>query len=530
MPPELETLTDDTAYPTPDLLLSAIVDSSDDAIISKNLNGIVTSWNRSAQRVFGYTAEEMVGQPILRLLPPENQEEETRILARLRRGERVDHYETVRVCKDGRRIDVSLTISPIRNASGKIIGASKIARDITEQKRAVARLAIANEELARANRLKGEFISTLSHELRTPLNAILGWIQLLKEKPSPDDVEQGLIVIERNVRAQSQLIEDLLDMSRIESGKLALDVQRLDLPAVVHAAIESVEPAALAKCIRLSSTFGSLDGSVMADKNRLQQIVWNLLINAIKFTPKGGSVRVTIERVHSHVEIAVADTGAGIAPEFIHQIFDRFSQGDSSTTRRHGGLGLGLSIVKHLVELHGGTVRASSPGLDQGATFVVSLPVLTVAESADRGTMQMRNQAADEPAWKRELNGVDLLLVDDDVDSAAVLRRILERRGAKVRTAASMEEALACFKEAMPDVLVSDIGMPEHDGYELIERIRALPDGQTVPAVALTALARSEDRTRAVRAGFQMHVAKPVDAFELIAIVGNLASLRPTSR
>ncbi len=517
-------------FPTPDLLLAAIVDSSDDAIISKNLDGIITSWNRSAERVFGYGADEMVGKSILRLLPPERQDEEIDILARLRRGERVDHFETIRVRKDGQRIDVSLTISPVRSRTGEIIGASKIARDITDQKRAIQKLARANDDLARANRLKGEFISTLSHELRTPLNAIVGWIQILKEGHSPEDVEQGLAVIERNVRVQSQLIEDLLDMSRIESGKLALDIQRLELPTVVAAAIESVQPTALAKGIRLGKAFSSVEGVVMGDRNRLQQIVWNLLINAIKFTDRGGRVHVTIARVNSHVEIAVSDTGTGIPPEFLMHIFDRFSQADASTTRKHGGLGLGLSIVKHLVELHGGTVRAESPGAGQGATFIVSLPLLPVNETPERVSDGQRDLAFDQAVSRAELDGIEVLAVDDDPDSAEIVRRILAHSGATVRTAGSMRQALEFCQETLPDVLLSDIGMPGHDGYELIERVRALPGGQTVPAIALTALARGEDRTRAVRAGFQMHLAKPIDAHELIAVVRNLASLRASSR
>jgi PAS domain S-box-containing protein len=517
-------LVEETGIPTASLLLAAIIDSSDDVIISKNLEGIITSWNRSAQRVFGYTEQEMIGQPVLRLLPPERAEEETRILARLRRGERVDHYETVRVCKDGRRIDVSLTISPIKDETGKIIGASKIARDITEQKHAIAKLAAAHDELARANRIKAEFISTLSHELRTPLNAILGWIQILKEEPSREDLTQGLDVIERNVRVQSQLIEDLLDMSRIEAGKLLLDVQRVDLAAVIQAAIESVQPGATAKGIHLTSLLSNVKGVVMGDKNRLQQIVWNLLINALKFTPKGGRVHVTIEHANSEVKIAVADSGTGIAREFLDHIFDRFSQADASTTRRHGGLGLGLSIVKNLVELHGGSVRAESGGIGSGSRFVVCLPLLPVAEAPKRADDEQ--DLTGNALTKGELEGVSVLAVDDDHDSTEIVRRILERSGAHVRTAASMHEALARFEEAQPDVLLSDISMPEHDGYELVERIRVLPGGRNVPAVALTALARSEDRTRALQAGFQLHVAKPVEAGELIAVVRNLANLR----
>lgn len=521
-----EKTTDPALMPLPpELLWRAIVDSSDDAIVSKNLSGIVMSWNKGAERIFGYTAEEMIGEPIMKLLPMDRRHEETRILERLKMGERMDHYETVRVRKDGVQIDVSLTISPIKDSDGTVIGASKIARDITEQKRVQAQIAKANEQLSRANRMKAEFISTLSHELRTPLNAILGWTQILKTDATPEDVREGVEVIERNVRTQSQLIEDLLDMSRIEAGKVLLDIQRLDLAAVISAAMEVVRAAADAKCIKLSSAFSSVEGVVMGDRNRVQQIVWNLLTNAIKFTPKEGRVHVTLQRVNSHVEIAVADNGAGITPEFHDHIFERFSQVDSSTTRRHGGLGLGLSIVKNLVELHGGTVRAKSAGLEKGSTFIVSLPLVPVRhENGDSGAE--RNAEVDGTAPDVRLHGVKVLAVDDDADSLAVIRRILRRAGAEVRTASSVSEGLKAFGEFEPHVVLSDIGMPDHDGYEFISRIRQSVAGRGVPAVALTALARSEDRTRALRAGFQMHVAKPVDAAELLAIVQNLASLR----
>jgi PAS domain S-box-containing protein len=508
-----------------DLLWRAIVDSSDDAIISKNLDGIIQSWNRGAERIFGFTEREIVGQPMMRLLPADRKDEEVRILERLRKGERIDHYETVRMCKDGRLIDCSLTVSPIRNNSGDIVGASHIARDISAQKRALEQLAMAHQELKRADRMKSEFISTLSHELRTPLSAITGWIQILQDNPTPKEILEGVEIIKRNVRVQTQLIDDLLDMSRIEAGKLTLDIGRLDLAAVVSAAIDTVRPAADARMIRLSSAFSSVEGIVMGDRNRLQQVVWNLLTNAIKFTPKGGRVHVTVERVNSHVEIAVADTGIGIAPEYLDQVFERFSQVDGSTTRRHGGLGLGLSIVKHLVELHGGSVRARSQGPGQGTTFNVVLPLLPLHPEPEHAAAEQRNLAVDEAAGETVLDGIKVLAVDDDVDSVNTIRRMLERRGAEVRVAGSMDEALQVFVEFKPDVLLSDIGMPEHDGYELIARVRTLPNGRSVAAVALTALARAEDRTRALRAGFQMHIAKPVESAELVAVVRNLTAL-----
>ena len=509
-----------------DLLYTAIVDSSDDAIVSKDLHSTVKSWNQGAERIFGYSAEEMIGRSIVQLLPPDRLDEEVHILARLQRGERVEHYETRRRRKDGSLIDVSLTISPIRNAAGTIVGASKIARDITEQKEALRKLAEAHEDLKRADRVKAEFLATLSHELRTPLNAILGWVQILKNGASPEDIAEGVPIIERNVRAQAQLIEDLLDMSRIEAGKVSLEIQPLDLVGVVSAGIETVRPAALAKEIRLTSAFSSITGTVMGDKNRLQQILWNLLTNAIKFTPRHGSVHVVIKRVSSHVEISVTDSGHGIEPEFLGQVFDRFRQADSSTTRRHGGLGLGLSIVKHLTELHGGTVSVTSEGAGCGSTFVINLPLQAVRRKAETRADAQRHVEVDEAATEAHLAGVKVLVVDDEPDSAVIVKRILERHRADVRAAGSMDEALVEFARFAPDVVLSDIGMPGHDGYELITNLRALPGGRNVPAVAVTALARSEDRTRALRAGFQVHVAKPIDAAELIAVVQNLAALR----
>jgi PAS domain S-box-containing protein len=507
-----------------DLLYEAIVDSSDDAIVSKDLHSTIMSWNKGAERIFGYSAEEMIGQSIIKLLPPDRLDEEAQILARLQRGEWVEHFETRRQRKDGRVIDVSLTISPIRNSEGVIVGASKIARDITEQRAALRKLAETHEQLRRADQLKSEFLTTLSHELRTPLNAILGWVQILKDGATTEDIVQGIPIIERNVRVQSQMIEDLLDMSRIEAGKVSLDVQRVDLAAVVAAGIETVRPAANAKEIRLTSAFASVNGIVMGDKDRLQQIVWNLLTNAVKFTPKKGRIHVVIKRIDSHVAIDVTDTGQGIAPEFLGQVFDRFRQADATTTRRHGGLGLGLSIVKHLTELHGGSVQVSSHGPGLGATFTVSLPLQPVRHEEEAEAR--RNAAVDKAAIQVSLGGVKVLVVDDEEDSVGTIKRILERHGAEVRGVYSMQEGLQEFTQFTPNVVLSDIGMPEHDGYELIARLRKLPGGRTVPAVALTALARSEDRTRALRAGFQLHVAKPVDFNELVAVVQNLAALR----
>jgi CheY-like chemotaxis protein/anti-sigma regulatory factor (Ser/Thr protein kinase) len=293
-----------------------------------------------------------------------------------------------------------------------------------------------------------------------------------------------------------------------------------------QAAIESIRPTAQSKAIRLTSTFASVDDIVMGDKTRLQQILWNLLTNAVKFTPKEGRIHVVVHRIDSHVEISVSDTGNGIAPEFLGQVFDRFRQADASTTRNHGGLGLGLSIAKHLTELHGGNITVSSLGLGHGATFTIHLPLVPVRPAAEGFATEKRNAAVDQSASQGDLKGVRVLILDDEPDSSQIVEIILQRHGASIRCAGSVSEALAAFAEFHPDVVLSDIGMPGHDGYEFISRLRATPGAHMVPAVALTALARPEDRTRALRAGFQMHVAKPVDAQELAAVVHNLAALR----
>jgi PAS domain S-box-containing protein len=508
-----------------DTLLAAIVDSSDDAIISKNLQSVITSWNKGAERIFGYTAEEMIGTPIDRLFPPDRLQEERDIISRIQRGERVEHFETVRVRKDSSQIDVSLTISPIRNGQGEIVGASKIARDITEQKLSQRKLAEAHDELKRADRMKAEFVATLSHELRTPLTAISGWIQMLRDAPSPDEIQQAIQVIERNVRLQSQLIEDLLDMSRIESGKIALDLQRVDLATVTTGALETARTAVEPKEIRLTWSFGSVNGVILGDKNRLQQIIWNLLSNAVKFTPKQGKIHVVIRQVNSHVELSIIDSGKGIPPEFLPLVFDRFRQADASTTRSHGGLGLGLAIAKNLAELHGGSLRAHSGGKDLGATFTLVLPLLSAYHSIDAEHSPGKSPVTPSMDDESSLSGIRVLVVEDEADSADVLVRILQRHHANARSANNVPTALEAFKQFDPHVVLTDIGMPEQDGYELLRQVRALPKGKKVPIVALTALARSADRTRALRAGFQMHVAKPVDAEELVAIVHNLAGL-----
>ena len=378
----------------------------------------------------------------------------------------------------------------------------------------------ARADAERATRLKDEFVATLSHELRTPLNAIVGWASILRTDHRPAAISQGVEVIERNAKVQAHMVEDLLDMSRIVSGKLRMDLQLTEPAAVVKAAVASIGPTAQSRGIAVQTDIRPA-GLVHGDPGRLQQIVWNLLTNAIKFTPAGGSVNVTVASADGRVEICVSDTGQGIPREFLPYVFDRFRQADASTTRRHGGLGLGLSIVKSLVEMHGGTVDVRSDGPNRGSTFTVRLPVALEQPMP----APLITAAAAQEAEHTCLGGLRILVVDDEPDARALARRVLEERGADVVTVASAVEGMAAFDAgSQPSVIVSDIGMPDHDGYDFISRVRALPGpAGRIPAVALTALARSEDRKRALLAGYQVHVSKPVDPAELVAVIANLS-------
>jgi PAS domain S-box-containing protein len=824
--------------------LAALIASADDAIISKTLDGIITSWNKGAERIYGYTEDEVIGKSVTILMPEGHLDEEPTILSRLKAGERIEHYETVRVRKDGSLVDISLTVSPIVGPGGNIIGASKIARDITELRRArqqleeastglnlalvashlgdwswdartdvvtlseiaarifdiptgskitwtemqnllheedrtrakaaveealeqhtdynieyrvrhgdnsevwvlaqgrgkyandgtvlgmlglvqdishrkiteetlreqadalstlnqighiisaeldlhkivqavtnaateltgalfgsffynvvndqgesytlyalagapcevfkdvpipkatelfgptihadavvrisdvqldprygkdspfygmpdgnapvtsylavpvvsrssevlgglffahpdsgffterdeltvvglaaqaaiamdnarlyeTARKARAQAERAAAenerlylqaeesSRLKEEFLATISHELRTPLNAILGWAKMLRTgQVTKENEARALETIERNARAQAQLIDDLLDVSRIVTGKLRMDVRPIDPTVFIDAAVEAVRPAAEAKGVRLQKIMDTGAISVPGDPGRLQQVVWNLLSNAIKFTPRDGRVQVRLERVDSNIEIVVSDTGQGIPPDFLPHVFDRFRQADQKNSRLHGGMGLGLAIVRHLVELHGGTVGATSAGEGKGATFTVRLPITPVYQVGMTGSRV--HPAAREllPAAEclDRLDNLKVLVVDDEHDTRELLKEGLEYCGAKVTLAASADEALLAIEKTLPDVLISDIGMPGDDGYHLIQRVRHLSseNGGKIPAIALTAYTRVEDRMHALRAGYHMHVPKPVELAELVAVTASL--------
>jgi PAS domain S-box-containing protein len=385
----------------------------------------------------------------------------------------------------------------------------------------------ARAEAEAANRMKDEFLATLSHELRTPLNAMLGWTQLLRTRKFDEATHaRALETVDRNTRSLANLIEDVLDVSRIIRGQLRLNVRPVQLVSVIEAAIDTVRPAAEAKAIRVRSVLDPLVGPVSGDSDRLQQIVWNLLSNAVKFTPKGGRVQVLLERVDSHVELTASDTGQGISAEFLPYVFDRFRQADSSTTRSYSGLGLGLAIVRHLVELHGGTVHAESQGEGQGATFIVKLPLMPVclkATDPERVHPTVGNGVPFENP--PTLNGLRVLVVDDEADTREFLTAVLEECGADVTAIASAKEALEVITRLGPDVLISDIGMPGEDGYALIRKVRSLESGRgkRIPAVALTAYAREEDRTQALLTGFQLHMSKPVSPAELAAVVANLA-------
>ena len=674
--------------------LAAVVESSDDAIVAKDLNSIIISWNRAAERMFGYTAQEAIGKSIRMIIPSDLQSEEDMVLARIRAGEAVDHYETRRCRKDGSELLVSLTVSPLIGEGGIVIGASKIARDITEQSRlraavteqariaeqlsevgamvassldqgaivqrvidvatsltraetgallykvvdresgethvlhavagalkrtgertspqpgigsevpalvgaairlddvadgryattlpflemltkhapvrsylavpvkgpsgavvggvffgdprvaaftaqherlaagiaAWASLALENARLymmaREADRLKDEFLAVLSHELRTPLNAIVGYARLLRGGVlSGEKAQRGLETLERNATALTQIVEDVLDISRIVSGKIRLDVQPVELPLVVHNAVATVQPAADAKGIRIQTVVDPGAGAVSGDPDRLQQVVWNLLSNAVKFTPKHGRVQVRVERVNSHVELAVSDTGAGISAEFLPHVFERFRQADATTTRQAGGLGLGLSIVRHIVEMHGGSVEAASDGEGRGATFRVRLPTMIVhAGGLKEPREHPRSEKSAPLAALGDLAGVRVMAVDDEDDALGLLRAVLEAAGAHVETLSSAGAALDRVGDVKPHALVVDLGMPEIDGFEFITRLRASanPDVRDIPAAALTAFARSEDRTKALLCGFEMHLAKPVDPGELVASVATL--------
>jgi PAS domain S-box-containing protein len=517
---------------------------ADYAIFMLDPNGQVSTWNSGAERIKGYTATEIIGQHFSVFYPDEVRESrwpEHELQVAAEKGSFNDIGWRLR--KDGTTFWANVTITALRDDTGKLLGYAKLTRDLSAAKQIEA-MESANQQreemldaersarmtAQRATRLKDEFLATLSHELRTPLSAILGWTQVLLRGATPkgpEEQKRAIEVIDRNARAQVKLIDDLLDLSRIMTGKLRLDLHQVSFSSVVEAAVDSAKPAADAKGIRLKAILGAGQDIVSGDNARLQQVVWNLLTNAIKFTPKGGQVQVLLQRVNSHLELSVSDTGIGIPPNYLPHVFDRFSQKDTSTTRAFGGLGLGLAICKQLVELHGGVITAVSEGEGKGTTFSVDLP-LSIVRLDDQSAPRLHPTAERETEPREmlslpRLDGVHVFAVDDEPDARELLRTLLEDQGAKVASFASAEDALAALKTGKPTVLICDVGMPKMDGYQLIRKLRAEESrSERIPALALTAFARAEDRKRSLIAGYQAHLAKPFDVGELILVIADL--------
>jgi PAS domain S-box-containing protein len=514
-------------------LLHALMDNIPDAIYFKDTGGRFTRVNSHAPYRGNKAPEEVVGKTDFDFFIEEHAraayEDEQRVM---RTGVPIIDKEEKEVYPDGSTTWLSTTKVPIFDDAGRVTGIVGISRDITERKHAEeSRLELAREQAARteaenANRLKDEFLAVLSHELRTPLTSVLGWSKMLMEGYVAEEMRAGALTsIYRNAKSQAQLIDDLLDISRIITGRLSIDAKPVDLASVVETAVASVRPAAQSKSLTLETKIDALAGAVNGDADRLQQVVWNLLTNAIKFTPRGGLIEVRLSLSGSRVEVAVRDTGQGIEQDFLPHVFDRFRQADASTTRRHNGLGLGLSIVRHLVELHGGTTHAESAGRGQGSTFRVVLPSAACESNGDGLIEAASSATAGGAITLHSLKGLKVLVVDDDADARELLAEILSQCGAHVRTAVSASKALEVLRLWLPDVLLSDIGMPEGDGYTLIEQVRALPveSGGAVPAAALTAYAGAEDRARVLSSGYQAHVAKPIEPAGLSALVAELA-------
>jgi PAS domain S-box-containing protein len=521
--------------------LSFHVENTPLAVIERDRDFRVTRWSSAAERIFGWRAEEVMDTD-WQSIYVEDIEAIKDARERLLNGvekQNIVHNRTY--TKDGAVVYCEWYNSALLDESGNLVSVLSLVMDVTERKRTEAerdrllkleQAARADSEAARstaetANRLKDEFLAVLSHELRSPLNPILGWIKLLRSRKLDEaTIARALETIERNATLQTQLIEDLLDVSRIMRGKTTLNVRSVNLASTIEAAIDTVRLAAQAKSIQIESVIESTVGLISGDPNRLQQVIWNLLSNAIKFTPSGGRVSIRLARKGTQAQIQVTDTGKGISSDFLPHVFEYFRQADSSTTRSHGGLGLGLAIVRHLVELHGGTVLASSPGIGQGATFTVSLPLKLDRNGVKNSEqLQARSEPKEVTTSPLPIDGLRVLVVDDEADTREFYTTVLEQSGAQVIAVASVGEALEALKQQRPDILISDIGMPGEDGYTLLRKVRAqeIQGEKHLPAVALTAYARREDCKQALEAGFQKHLSKPVSPDQLLAVVVSLA-------
>ena len=526
--------------------LRVTLSSIGDAVITTDVEGRVTFMNPVAESLTGWGQAEAMGRSlpdIFQILNEESRQPvENPAVRTLSAGAIVGMAtHTLLIAKDGTECPIDDSAAPIRNEQGEVVGTVLVFRDISERQRMeqererlLAAAQAAQKEAEQANRLKDEFLATASHELRTPLTAVVGWSRMLRTgKLDAENSARALESIERNATLQTKLIDDLLDVSRIITGKLTLDRRPLEIAHVVSDAVNTVRPAADAKNIAIETSFDAEAEPVLGDANRLQQVVWNLLSNAVKFTPKNGRIEVALQRVNSEVQVSVGDSGEGISSEFLPYVFDRFSQGDGKSTRSHTGLGLGLAIVRQLVELHGGTVKAHSDGPGRGATFEMRLPVLSInlvpgSKSALSASTLTGARVTDGLSIECQprLDGVRVLVVDDDLDTRQMLKAVLSECHADVITAGSAAEAIKEIEQQKPDVLVSDLGMPEQDGYDLIEQVRkteSADNAARVPALALTAYAKAEDRVRALAGGYQVHLAKPVEPAEFVLVVANLA-------
>lgn len=493
--------------------LAAIVESSDDAIISKNLNGIITSWNAGAERLFGYSRSEAIGQSVTMLIPADRHDEEPGIIERVRRGERIEHYETIRRSKGGTLLDISLTVSPIRDVYGRVIGASKIARDITERKEIAKRLEVLREEAESANRSKDEFLAMLGHELRNPLSSIRNAV--VAATLDGTNRVRALNIARRAADQLTRLVDDLLDVARVTQGRVLLHKERLSLAAVVQRNVDGVQALMEERGHSLTLSLPSEELFVEADPTRIEQAITNLLMNAAKYTDRGGTIAVTVERDERRAVVRVRDNGIGIAPEILPRVFDLFTQAECSLDRAQGGLGIGLALVRRIVELHGGTVEVKSPGLGGGSEFAIRLPASPTGDLPGRAVEELPKAAA-HPAR--------VLMVEDSPDVAESLVLVLELLGHHVRVVQDGPASLAAARANIPDIMLVDIGLPGMNGYELAKAIRADAQLKRLVLVALTGYGGAEDKAQAMAAGFDYHLVKPVDVDTLGSLVSRIGS------
>jgi PAS domain S-box-containing protein len=499
--------------------LAAIVESSDDAIVSKTLQGIIKTWNKGAERIFGWTADEVIGKPITIIIPPDRLQEEPVILSRIQAGERVDHFQTIRVTKDGRKINISVTISPVRDETGRIIGASKIARDITEQKRLQRELEEAKESAEAANRAKDHFLSVLSHELRTPLTPVLAAVSLIEQDPAvPREFAEQLRMIRRNVETEARLVDDLLDLTRIARGKVQLHPEVLDAHAIIRHVIGMFDAEAEAKGLTVALALRARQSQVWADPGRFQQVLLNLVSNAVKFTPQDGTITIRTSNENGTIKIEISDTGVGIEADVLPRLFRPFEQGERTVTRQFGGLGLGLSIVKSLVEMHKASISAVSEGKDKGATFTLRMETVSPAQIQQVQGLGAPGAGA-AGAGVAAARVYRVLLVEDHSDTRNVLTKLLANCGCDVTAVGTVREAVAAAERQQYDLLLSDIGLPDGSGLDVMRHVAAR---SKVTGIALSGFGQDDDIRRSREAGFVTHLTKPVSFQALKEVIRNV--------